>query len=254
MADLIGGNPNGSWLMFLQDDQPISGGLVANGWILSLATADFVGTAADLELLMTTTNSTVFVGQTATFVLTVTNYGPSISTNISIVDDLPLTATIIGTNVTLGSVTRSGSSLIWNVGTLNVGSGAALTVTVQPHGTGVLVNSANANAGTPDPNSDEDTASATVSIAQLTSTWCAYMSNGVFHISIPGPTNASLTVVVPGQQQSGEHELGQHLHRYAAHQLHRPGGEQFDESLLPRAVDAVIGPSLCACVQARTQA
>ena len=30
--------------MFIQDDAPISGGLIANGWILSLATADFVGT------------------------------------------------------------------------------------------------------------------------------------------------------------------------------------------------------------------
>ena len=45
---------------------------------------------------MKTTNSTVFVGQPATFVVTVTNYGPSISTNVSVVDELPLTATIIG--------------------------------------------------------------------------------------------------------------------------------------------------------------
>jgi uncharacterized repeat protein (TIGR01451 family) len=196
LSALNGGNPNGSWLMFLQDDAPISSGLVANGWILSLATADFVGTSADLEVLMSTTNSTVFVGQTATFVVTVTNWGPSISTNVSVVNNLPLTATIVSTNATQGSVTRSGTTLVWNVGTLAVGSGAALVITVQPHGTAPLVSSATASAGTPDPNPDEDTATATVNIAQLSTTLAGSLSNGVFHISIPGPTNPPITVVI----------------------------------------------------------
>jgi uncharacterized repeat protein (TIGR01451 family) len=196
LSTLSGGNPNGAWFMFVQDDAPVSAGLLANGWILSLATADFVGTAGDLELLMTPTNSTVFVGQPATFVLTVTNYGPSISTNVSISDELPLTATVISTNATQGSVTRAGTTLIWAVGTLAVNSGASLVVTVQPHGTSPLVNSATANAGTPDPNPDEDFATATVNIAQLSTTLTPYLSNGTFHISIPGPTNPSATVII----------------------------------------------------------
>jgi hypothetical protein len=196
LSELNGGNPNGAWLMFIQDDAPLASGLVANGWILSLATADFVGTSADLEVLMTTTNNTVFVGQNATFVVTVTNWGPSISTNVSVVNELPLTATVVGTNSTQGSVSRSGTTLNWNVGTLNVGSGAALVVTVQPHGTTPLVSSAIGDAGTPDPNPDENAATATVNIAQLSATLTSSVSNGVFHISIPGPTNPPLTVVI----------------------------------------------------------
>ena len=196
LSNLAGGNPNGAWYMFIQDDAPISSGLVANGWILSLATADFVGSAADLELLMTTTNSTVFTGQPATFVLTVTNYGPSISTNVSVVDSLPLGTTVISTNASQGTVSRSGSTLNWTVGTLNVGSGASLVVTVQSHGAGALVSSATADAGTPDPNSDDDNAIATVNIAQLSTTLTPYVTNGTFHISIPGPTNPTVTVIV----------------------------------------------------------
>jgi len=194
MSSVSGGNPNGAWLLFIQDDAPISSGLVGNGWILSLATADVVGTAGDLEMLMTTTNSTVFVGQPATFVLTVTNYGPSISTNVSVVEDLPLTATIVSTNATQGSVSRAGSTLIWNVGTLGVNSGAALVVTVQPGGVGALISSATASAGTPDPNPDDDTATATINVAQLSTTLVPYRSNGTFYISIPAPAGATVIV------------------------------------------------------------
>jgi len=196
LANLAGSNPNGSWYLFVQDDAPLGSGLLGNGWILSLGTADFVGTAADLELLMTTTNSTVFIGQPATFVLTVTNYGPSVSSNVSVVDTLPLTTTVLSTDTTQGTVIRSGSTLTWSVGTLNVGSGASLVLTVQGHGTGALVSSATADAGTSDPNSDDDTAIATVNVAQLSTTLTAYRTNGTFHISIPGPTNPSVTVII----------------------------------------------------------
>jgi uncharacterized repeat protein (TIGR01451 family) len=198
LANVTGGNPNGAWFMFIQDDAPISSGMVGNGWILSLTTADIIGTSGDLELLMSTTNSTVFVGQPATFVLTVTNYGPSISTNVFVSDDLPLSATIVSTNATQGTVSRSGSTLIWNVGTLTVGSGAALYVKVQPHGLGTLQNSANVGAGTPDPNPDEDFALATVNVVPLSATLVPSFNstNGTFQISVPGPTNPSLTVVI----------------------------------------------------------
>jgi hypothetical protein len=196
MSAVTGANPNGSWFMFVQDDAPVSSGLIGNGWILSLATADFVGTAADLEVGMTSTNNTVFVGQPATFVVTVTNYGPSISTNVLVTQELPLTATVTSTNATQGSITRAGTTLIWSVGTLAVNSGAALVVTVQPHGTGALVSSATADSSTPDPNPDEDTATATINIAQLSTTLTPFLSNGTFHISIPGPTNPSVTVIV----------------------------------------------------------
>src|SRR6185437_13016260 len=47
MASVSGGNPNGAWELFFQDDAPISGGIVGNGWILSLTTADTIGTSGD---------------------------------------------------------------------------------------------------------------------------------------------------------------------------------------------------------------
>jgi uncharacterized repeat protein (TIGR01451 family) len=197
LAAVSGGNPNGPWDVFIQDDAPISAGVVANGWILSLTTADLVGTAADLELLMKTASSNIFVGQPVTFTLTVTNYGPSISTNVTVVDTLPNTVTIVSTNASVGSVSRAGSTLTWNVGTLAVGAGGALVLTVQPHTAGSLLNQAIADAGTPDPNPDEDTAAASVSVGPITTTLTPLFvtSNNTFHIVVPGPANG-LTVVI----------------------------------------------------------
>jgi uncharacterized repeat protein (TIGR01451 family) len=198
MGAVSGGNPNGSWFMFVQDDAPISSGFINNGWILSLTTADLVGTSGDLELLMSPTNSSAFSGQPITFVLTVTNYGPSISTNASVVDNLPLGTTVVSTNTTQGTVTRSGSTLIWNIGTLGINAGAQLTLTVQPNGFGSFVNSANTSAGTPDPNPDDDFKIATVNVLPLSTTLIPSFasSNQTFSISIPGPTNSGLTVII----------------------------------------------------------
>ena len=196
MASVKGGNPNGSWFLFLQDDAPISSGMVGNGWVLNLTTADLIGTAGDIELLMSTTNTTVFTGQPASFLLTVTNYGPSASTNVLVNDTLPLGTTILSTNATQGTVIRSGSTLIWNVGDLALNAGAAMTVTVETRGPGGLASSANVDAGTPDPNPDDDFATASVNVVPLSATLTSIFTNGNFHISIPGPTNPSLTVII----------------------------------------------------------
>jgi uncharacterized repeat protein (TIGR01451 family) len=197
MAAVNGSNPNGSWFLFVQDDAPISSGMIGNGWVLNLTTAGLVGTAGDVELLMRVANPSAFVGQSATFVLTATNYGPSASTNVIVTDTLPLNSTLVSTNATQGTVTRSGSTLIWNVGNLALNAGASLTVSVQPHSAGSFANTASVGStGTPDPNPDDDFASASVNVVPLAATLNPSFSNGAFHISVPGPTNPSLTVVI----------------------------------------------------------
>jgi hypothetical protein len=106
--------------------------------------------------------------------------------------------TVISTNTTQGSVTRSGATLLWNIGTLNVGAGAQLLLTVQPPSFGSFVNSANTSAGTPDPNPDDDFKIATVNVLPLSTTLAGSFasSNQLFSISIPGPTNSGLTVII----------------------------------------------------------
>ena len=45
LASLIGGNPNGDWELFVQGDTPDFGGIISNGWSVTLTTGNPVGSA-----------------------------------------------------------------------------------------------------------------------------------------------------------------------------------------------------------------
>lgn len=200
LAAVNGSNPNGNWTLFVQDDTLVGSGMISHGWILGLTTANVVGTSADLELLMTTTNgSAINLGHDITYFLTVTNYGPSISTNVIVSDSLPAGVTVVSTNATVGSVSRSGATLVWNIGTLNVGAGGQLILVLHPIAAGTYDNYALASASTPDPNPDEDSATVSVDVVvpqppQISSIGTG--TNGSISISIPALTGPSASVIV----------------------------------------------------------
>jgi len=71
----------------------------------------------------------------------VTNYGPDNATGVVVTDVLDPRLTFV--SATGGSFTRNGSTIIWNIGNLNVGSVVNLYITVRVNGTGNIVNVAN---------------------------------------------------------------------------------------------------------------
>jgi len=195
---LNGANPNGTWNLYELDDAVFDSGVITNGWILALTTANPVGAAADDQLLMTASAGTVPVGSNGVYILTVTNFGPSASSNVLVSDNLPSGVKFISATPTPpGSVIRGGASFIWNIGTLNTNAGAQLTVTVQPDFAGSFVNFAIVNASTPDPNPSEDFASATINAGtiappQLTNT--IVNINGTFQITVNGQSGQEYIV------------------------------------------------------------
>jgi uncharacterized repeat protein (TIGR01451 family) len=196
LAALKGGNPNGTWELFVLDDAQIDGGVISNGWSLTLITANPVGSAGDLALLMTASPNPVKVSSNLTCILTVTNYGPSISSNAIVSDDLPSGVTLVATNSTQGSLFRSGALLTWDIGTLAPNAGARLTLTLQPISTGTITNSAIAAAITSDPNPDDDSAFVVVNVEipsppEISGSFVS--SNGTFRLSITG--SATPTVI-----------------------------------------------------------
>jgi uncharacterized repeat protein (TIGR01451 family) len=204
LASLNGGNPNGTWQLFVQDDTAFNSGVISNGWILTLTTANLVGFSSDLELTMTASASTVTVSNIVTYTLAVTNYGPSISSNILVADKLPVGVTVVSATPSQGSLT----GLNWNVGTLAVGAGAQMVLAVRPNVTGSLLNYATASADTPDGNPDNDFASVTVNVITPTAPQLsgAYVGgNGAFQFTVtsyPGVTNiiqasTNLTTWIP---------------------------------------------------------
>jgi uncharacterized repeat protein (TIGR01451 family) len=169
---LNGGNPNGNWELFVQDDTALNSGVISNGWWLTLTSANPVGAAADVGVTMTASASSIPLYGEVTYTITITNYGPStLSTNVVVTDTLPSSGTpdftVVSSSPTLGSVDQSG--LIWTVGTLtNIDAGAQLTLTLRANSVGNFINFASVNSDTPDPNPADGTASTSVSVGTST--------------------------------------------------------------------------------------
>ena len=74
-----------------------------------------------------TGNGPVYVGQTGTFTVTVTNNGPNTATNVIVTDPF-----ITGFTFTPSTGTYNQATGIWNIGTLANGATATLTITKNP--------------------------------------------------------------------------------------------------------------------------
>jgi uncharacterized repeat protein (TIGR01451 family) len=124
--------------------------------------------SADLSITKTASPSPVAAGQPLTYLVTVTNQGPSAAPNVVVTDTLPLSA-----NVTFGSATPSQGTcgapnpLVCNLGALASGASATVTIVVNvgAAATGPLSNTATATSDLPDPNSANNTATTSTTVA-----------------------------------------------------------------------------------------
>lgn len=191
MAALNGGNPNGDWNLFVLDDVSLDTGTNYNGWSMTLTLGSPVGESADNLLTMTGGPDPVFVSNNIVYVLSVTNYGPSASSNVFVTDVLPLGAVLVSSNATQGTVTHSGNQVGWNVGTLATNGSARITLTIRPTAVGSFFNSAIVNATTSDPNPDDDFVSSTITVdAPAPAQLAAFVNgSGLFKFTVTSPIN-----------------------------------------------------------------
>jgi uncharacterized repeat protein (TIGR01451 family) len=119
-----------------------------------------VGAATEADVAITKTDALdpVAVGDTVTYTLTVTNYGPANATNVSIVDSLPA-------GLTLNTVSGACAALPCTVPSLVAGQQVTLTVTATASTPGVVANTATASAAEPDPIASNNTATEPTTIA-----------------------------------------------------------------------------------------
>ncbi len=116
LANLNGGNPNGNWQLFILDDTAFNSGIISNGWFVTLTTANPVGFSANLTLAMTESAPAIVVSNYLTYTLTLTNYGPSTSSNVLVSDTLPLGVTLVSVTSSQGSVTSTFELECWESG------------------------------------------------------------------------------------------------------------------------------------------
>ena len=167
---LNGSDPNGPWFLFVQDDTALNAGIISNGWFVTLTTGNPVGNAADNEIYAAPTNVPTFlaVGSYWNLSLSVTNYGPSSSTNVTVSDTLPFSPggiALASNGVTVGSATVSGYNVTWNLGNLPINTGGTMNLSFYLSADGVYTNSATVDAFTGDPNPDDNTIVSVANVA-----------------------------------------------------------------------------------------
>ena len=139
-----------------------------------------------------------------------TNYGPSVSSNVQVSVTLPSGVTLISSNVMGGSI----NGTLWNIGTLNTNAGAQLILTVRPNYSSNFTSTAFVNASTPDPNSDDNFASATLNAGIVPApslSGAVTKSGGQFLFSIT--SGANQTNVIQVFHESGELDSDLHQRR-----------------------------------------
>jgi uncharacterized repeat protein (TIGR01451 family) len=143
--------------------------VVANGIASSPVsfTGGVVGPSADLAVT-NTGPSTSIEGNSVTYNLTVTNYGPSAATNVVLTDTLDANLNYVSATKSQGTVTHSGSVVTFSFGTVAVGQTVTATITAQATEDGNLTNNASVTSSISDANPSNNTAVATTAVAEDT--------------------------------------------------------------------------------------
>jgi uncharacterized repeat protein (TIGR01451 family) len=93
----------------------------------------------------------VFSGQNVTYTISVTNNGPSTATAVTLTDTLPAGLTLVSATPSQGTCAGAGP-IICNLGAMNSGSNATVTVVATPSASGSYPNTATVTATEPDLN------------------------------------------------------------------------------------------------------
>ncbi len=108
--------------------------------------------AASVTLTKTASDPTPADGTNDTFTLKMTNAGPDAATGVSVTDPLPAGLAYVSSSTVTGSISDSGSTVTWTVGTLADGATATATITVEVHAHfGTITNIATETQNDPNP-------------------------------------------------------------------------------------------------------
>jgi uncharacterized delta-60 repeat protein/uncharacterized repeat protein (TIGR01451 family) len=172
------------------------------------AMARYLGQAAGTDIAVTMTGSPnpAHPGSIVTYSLVVTNMGPSQATAVMLVDNLPPNAIFRSASSSQGTCLQSAGTVTCNVGTLNSGAAATITIKVTPRAAGTLTNSATASASQSDPNPSNNTATVVTSVTLAANGKIAFTSDrdGNFEIYLMNPDGTGQTRLTKNTAGDGQ--------------------------------------------------
>lgn len=123
---------------------------------------------ADLSISKSDSPDPVKVGNSLTYMVTVTNNGPGTATDVTLTDTLPAGVTLVSASA---GCNEAGGVVTCDAGTLNNGNAATVMIVVRPTAPSkALTNTAQVAANETDPNTDNNTAMVMTVVANIVGT------------------------------------------------------------------------------------
>jgi uncharacterized repeat protein (TIGR01451 family) len=119
---------------------------------------------ADLSVTQTDTPDPAAVGKPLTYTLTVTNSGPGISYETTVLDDLPDGVTFSKVQTPTGACAEAGGQVECDLGPLVAQQSVAISVTVVPNDVGQITNTARVRGNVSDRGAANDASSETTTV------------------------------------------------------------------------------------------
>lgn len=145
LSSVFGGNPNGQWKLFVEDDAKSDAGGITNGWSLALTLATPVNPLADLALYGSGPASST-IPANLIYTYTISNSGPSSASYVVFSNALPAGVAFVAASPSALSLIDG--AVVGTLGSLAAGGTATVTVTVATSvgATGLLTNTASVSA------------------------------------------------------------------------------------------------------------
>jgi uncharacterized repeat protein (TIGR01451 family) len=159
LASFAGINPNGSWSLYVLDDEAIDAGSIAGGWSIALTTA---APFADVTIAQAGAPNPVAVGSNLTYTVTVANQGPADASGLVLTDTLPAGVDFVSATSPAGSCSHLAGVVTCSFASINAGGSAIVTIVVVPTGAATLANQATVTSSTFDFVTGNNSASASV--------------------------------------------------------------------------------------------
>jgi uncharacterized repeat protein (TIGR01451 family) len=120
--------------------------------------------AIDLAITKAASVASVAQGGALSYTLTVTNYGTISATGVVVTDALPASVMFVSATTSQGTFNQSAGLFTANLGALNFGAGASITLNVTANTLGSVTNTATTSATQSDPYPGNNSASVVVAV------------------------------------------------------------------------------------------